>query len=203
MKNSSFARRSLHFWPISCIFIPLILASMAHRKAGGSAKNLRDSQPKYLGVKRADGQTVATGEIIVRQRGTKIEAGKNVKVGKDHTLFATTAGTVSLHERLALMETCSSRRLWTSSLGNLKVLKKSDEASASSLFFISTPYCALSVTDSMTIGSTGTSPAPVCVREIASITSIPSTTRPNTGCFEANGSLLKSSPVLSTVLMKN
>lgn len=68
---------------------------MAHRKAGGSAKNLRDSQPKYLGVKRADGQTVATGEIIVRQRGTKIEAGKNVKVGKDHTLFATTAGTVS------------------------------------------------------------------------------------------------------------
>lgn len=68
---------------------------MAHRKAGGSAKNLRDSQPKYLGVKRADGQTVAIGEVIVRQRGTKIEAGKNVGVGKDHTLFALKDGTVA------------------------------------------------------------------------------------------------------------
>lgn len=68
---------------------------MAHRKAGGSAKNLSDSAPKYLGVKRADGQTVKTGEVIVRQRGTKIEAGKNVKVGTDHTLFATTPGVVA------------------------------------------------------------------------------------------------------------
>jgi len=61
---------------------------MAHRKAGGSAKNLRDSNPKYLGVKKADGQSVKTGEILVRQRGTKIMAGENVGVGKDHTLFA-------------------------------------------------------------------------------------------------------------------
>lgn len=68
---------------------------MAHRKAGGSAKNLKDSQPKYLGVKRGDGQAVKTGQIIVRQRGTKIEAGKNVKVGKDHTLFAMKDGVVS------------------------------------------------------------------------------------------------------------
>jgi len=68
---------------------------MAHKKAGGAAKNLRDSQAKYLGVKRSDGQTVGTGEIIVRQRGTKIEAGKNVEVGRDHTLFATKPGTVS------------------------------------------------------------------------------------------------------------
>ncbi len=67
---------------------------MAHTKAGGSAKNLRDSNPKYLGVKRADGQKVATGEIIVRQRGTKIMAGKNIGVGKDHTLFARIDGTV-------------------------------------------------------------------------------------------------------------
>ena len=73
---------------------------MAHRKAGGSAKNLRDSQPKYLGVKRADGQAVKTGEIIVRQRGTKIEAGKNVKVGKDHTLFALVNGVVSFRNIL-------------------------------------------------------------------------------------------------------
>jgi len=68
---------------------------MAKKKAGGTAKNLRDSQPKFLGVKRADGQAVKVGQIIVRQRGTKIEAGKGVKVAKDHTLFAMTDGVVS------------------------------------------------------------------------------------------------------------
>jgi len=68
---------------------------MAKKKAAGTAKNLRDSQPKYLGVKRADGQAVKTGQIIVRQRGTKIEAGKGVKVAKDHTLFAMTDGVVA------------------------------------------------------------------------------------------------------------
>jgi len=68
---------------------------MSQKKAGGSSKNLRDSQPKYLGVKRADGQAIKTGQIIVRQRGTKIEAGANVKVGKDHTLFAIADGVVS------------------------------------------------------------------------------------------------------------
>lgn len=68
---------------------------MSTKKAGGTSKNLRDSQPQYLGVKRADGQAVKTGEIIVRQRGTKIEAGKGVKVAKDHTLFAVTDGVVS------------------------------------------------------------------------------------------------------------
>lgn len=67
---------------------------MAHTKAGGSAKNLNDSNPKYLGVKRADGQKVATGEIIVRQRGTAIMAGKNIGIGKDHTLFALIDGIV-------------------------------------------------------------------------------------------------------------
>lgn len=67
---------------------------MAHTKAGGSAKNLRDSNPKYLGVKRADGQAVGIGQVIVRQRGTKIMAGKNIGVGKDHTLFALAKGTV-------------------------------------------------------------------------------------------------------------
>jgi large subunit ribosomal protein L27 len=67
---------------------------MATKKAGGSAKNLTDSQAKYLGVKRGDGQKVNTGEVIVRQRGTRIEAGKNVAVGKDHTLYATKAGKV-------------------------------------------------------------------------------------------------------------
>lgn len=67
---------------------------MAHTKAGGTAKNLRDSQPKYLGVKRADGAKVAIGEIIVRQRGTAIRAGKNIGIGKDHTLFSLKAGTV-------------------------------------------------------------------------------------------------------------
>lgn len=68
---------------------------MATRKAGGSAKNLRDSKPKFLGVKRADGQGVKTGEILVRQRGTKIRPGKNVGLGKDHTLFALKDGTVT------------------------------------------------------------------------------------------------------------
>lgn len=68
---------------------------MSTKKQGGSSKNLRDSQPKYLGVKRSDGQSIKTGQIIVRQRGTRIMAGKNVRVGKDHTLFAMSDGTVA------------------------------------------------------------------------------------------------------------
>lgn len=68
---------------------------MATKKAGGTAKNLRDSQPKYLGIKKGDGQDVKVGNIIVRQRGTKIEAGKGVLIGKDHTLFAAIPGVVS------------------------------------------------------------------------------------------------------------
>lgn len=71
---------------------------MATKKAGGTAKNLRDSQPKMLGVKRADGQTVKAGEIIVRQRGTKIEGGKGVRVGKDHTIYAVTTGKVAFRD---------------------------------------------------------------------------------------------------------
>lgn len=67
---------------------------MAHRKAGGSAKNLTDSNPKYLGVKLADGQKAQSGAIIVRQRGTKFLAGQNVGIGKDHTLFALKDGVV-------------------------------------------------------------------------------------------------------------
>ena len=67
---------------------------MAHRKAGGTAKNLRDSNPKYLGTKLADGQHAESGNIIVRQRGTPIIAGINVGTGKDHTLFALKPGTV-------------------------------------------------------------------------------------------------------------
>ncbi len=67
---------------------------MAHRKAGGTAKNLRDSNPKYLGVKVADGERAQAGSIIVRQRGTAIMAGTNVSLGKDHTLFALKEGVV-------------------------------------------------------------------------------------------------------------
>ncbi len=67
---------------------------MATTKAAGTAKNLTDSNAKYLGVKRGDGQKVGIGEIIVRQRGTLIMAGKNIGIGKDHTLFARIAGTV-------------------------------------------------------------------------------------------------------------
>ena len=72
---------------------------MAHTKAGGTARNLRDSNPKYLGVKLSAGASARPGMVIVRQRGTKIEAGKNVKVGKDHTLFAVATGTVSFRDR--------------------------------------------------------------------------------------------------------
>ena len=67
---------------------------MAHKKAGGSAKNLRDSNPKYLGTKLYDGEHAQTGYVLVRQRGTKIIAGKNVGIGSDHTLFALKDGTV-------------------------------------------------------------------------------------------------------------
>ncbi|OGG57787.1 50S ribosomal protein L27 [Candidatus Kaiserbacteria bacterium RIFCSPHIGHO2_01_FULL_56_24] len=67
---------------------------MATTKASGTAKNLNDSNPKYLGVKRSDGTPVSIGEIIVRQRGTKIMAGRNIGVGRDHTLFARIAGLV-------------------------------------------------------------------------------------------------------------
>lgn len=67
---------------------------MASTKAGGTAKNLNTSNPKYLGVKLADGAKARIGQVIVRQRGTKIEAGKNVKVGRDHTLFAMADGLV-------------------------------------------------------------------------------------------------------------
>lgn len=67
---------------------------MAHRKAGGTAKNLRDSNPKYLGTKLYDGERAKAGDIIIRQRGTVILPGTNVGMGKDHSLFALKAGTV-------------------------------------------------------------------------------------------------------------
>ena len=67
---------------------------MAKKKAGGSAKNLRDSNAQYLGVKLADGQLARTGQVIVRQRGTKIMAGNQVGLGKDDTLFALADGRV-------------------------------------------------------------------------------------------------------------
>ncbi len=59
---------------------------MAHKKAGGSTRNGRDSNPKYLGVKRYGGQTVIAGNILIRQRGTRVRAGLNVGMGRDHTL---------------------------------------------------------------------------------------------------------------------
>ncbi len=67
---------------------------MAHKKAGGSTKNGRDSNAKRLGVKRFGGQIVVAGNILVRQRGTKFHAGVNVGIGKDHTLFAKADGVV-------------------------------------------------------------------------------------------------------------
>ena len=68
---------------------------MAHKKAGGSSKNGRDTAGKRLGVKKFGGQSVLAGNIIVRQRGTKVYAGNNVGMGRDHTLFALSDGTVT------------------------------------------------------------------------------------------------------------
>ena len=75
---------------------------MAHKKAGGSTRNGRDSNPKYLGVKIYGGQAIEAGNIIVRQRGTRFHAGSNVGVGKDHTLFALVDGQVSFTVKGAL-----------------------------------------------------------------------------------------------------
>lgn len=72
---------------------------MATKKAGGTAKNLTDSNPKYLGVKLAAGQKAQPGAIIVRQRGTKFMAGNGVSMGKDHTLFSRIAGIVSFRNK--------------------------------------------------------------------------------------------------------
>ena len=72
----------------------LFLSLFAHKKGTGSSHNGRDSNPKMLGVKRADGQFVLAGNILVRQRGSKFKAGNNVGMGKDDTLFALVDGTV-------------------------------------------------------------------------------------------------------------
>ncbi len=72
---------------------------MAHKKAGGSSRNGRDSDGKRLGVKRFGGQKVLAGNILVRQRGTKMDAGENVGLGKDHTLFALVDGQVEFRTK--------------------------------------------------------------------------------------------------------
>ena len=72
---------------------------MAHKKGVGSSRNGRDSNPKYLGVKRFGGEFVTAGSIIVRQRGTKFKPGENVGWGKDDTLFAKITGVVEFHKR--------------------------------------------------------------------------------------------------------
>ncbi|PZU58435.1 MAG: 50S ribosomal protein L27 [Sphingobium sp.] len=71
---------------------------MAHKKAGGSSRNGRDSESKRLGVKKFGGQEVIGGNIIIRQRGTRVYPGRNVGMGKDHTLFALDAGRVVFHD---------------------------------------------------------------------------------------------------------
>jgi len=72
---------------------------MAHKKAGGSTRNGRDSESKRLGVKRYGGQIVSAGSILVRQRGTQMHAGNNVGIGRDHTLFARIEGKVVFGQR--------------------------------------------------------------------------------------------------------
>jgi large subunit ribosomal protein L27 len=72
---------------------------MAHKKAGGSSRNGRDSAGRRLGIKKSGGQAVIPGNIIIRQRGTKYHPGDNVGIGTDHTIFATVAGRVSFRRR--------------------------------------------------------------------------------------------------------
>lgn len=90
---------------------------MAHRKAGGSAKNLRDSNPKFLGVKIADGQMAKAGSIIVRQRGTDVLPGENVDMGKDHTLYATKNGVVKFGTK---RKTSFNNKVVTKKIVNIK-----------------------------------------------------------------------------------
>jgi large subunit ribosomal protein L27 len=71
---------------------------MAHKKAGGSSRNGRDSAGRRLGVKKFGGENVVGGNIIIRQRGTRVYPGRNVGMGKDHTLFALVEGRVAFHE---------------------------------------------------------------------------------------------------------
>ena len=75
------------------------LQRFAHKKGVGSSRNGRDSNPKYLGVKRSDGQWVTAGSIIVRQRGTRLRPGRNVGMGRDHTLYALVDGRVAFETR--------------------------------------------------------------------------------------------------------
>ncbi len=79
---------------------------MATKKAGGSTRNGRDSNPKYLGVKRYAGQFVEAGEILIRQRGTPFHAGRYVGMGRDHTLYALVAGTVAFGRKGSLHKKC-------------------------------------------------------------------------------------------------
>ncbi|MEE8352055.1 MAG: 50S ribosomal protein L27 [Rhodospirillales bacterium] len=72
---------------------------MAHKKAGGSSRNGRDTAGRRLGVKKFGGESVIAGNIIIRQRGTKYHPGENVGMGKDHTIFATTGGNVKFHHK--------------------------------------------------------------------------------------------------------
>ena len=79
---------------------------MAHKKAGGSTRNGRDSNPKYLGIKRYGGQLIQAGTIIVRQRGTQFHPGRHVGIGRDHTLYALVTGKVVFSHKGALNKRC-------------------------------------------------------------------------------------------------
>ena len=94
---------------------------MATKKAGGTAKNLRDSNPKYLGIKLGNGSLAATGQIIVRQRGTRYLAGTDVGIGKDHTLFALKDGVVEFGQRRKTSFAGERRRVTTVSIVSLNL----------------------------------------------------------------------------------
>jgi len=79
---------------------------MAQKKAGGSTKNGRDSKSKRLGLKKYGGQSILSGQIIIRQRGTKFHPGKNVGIGRDHTLFAKKNGTIKFIRKGSPLKNC-------------------------------------------------------------------------------------------------
>ncbi len=93
---------------------------MAHKKAGGSTQNIRDSQPKYLGVKKFGGEAVKAGNIILRQKGMKFEPGENVYAGKDFTIHAAVDGKVKFGEKRLLKFNSQKKRKTTVSVETAK-----------------------------------------------------------------------------------
>ena len=124
---------------------------MAHKKAGGSSRNGRDSKSKRLGIKRYGGEFVSAGSILVRQRGTPFNAGENVGVGRDHTLFATATGKVVFSIRGA-----EKRRFVSVVAEACLLLQRSKPCIAQGFFVVSTCVGTMNTSFLFATGFTGT-----------------------------------------------